>query len=320
MTLDGYRIAVLLPCRNEEPTVGGVVRSFREALPGARVYVYDNLSTDGTAGAASAAGAAVRSESLPGKGNVVRRMFADVEADIYVLADGDGTYEAEAAPSMIERLVAGNLDMVVGVRVADGKAWRRGHRLGNALMNRLIASQFGGGFADISSGYRVMSRRFVKTFPAESRSFEIEVELAAHSAQLRLPAADLPVGYAARPPGSESKLRTLRDGARALFAAGLLVKEWHPLRFFSLAGAACALLALGLAAPVLIEYRDTGLVPRLPTLVTSVGLGLAAGGCFLAGVVLDSVGRGRREAKRLAYLRCPSVRALPHARGEDGAG
>ena len=309
------RIAVLLPCRDEEPTVADVVRSFREALPGARVYVYDNGSADGTGRAAAAAGAIVRSEPRPGKGNVVRRMFADVEADIYVLADGDGTYEAAAAPSMIGRLDADNLDMVVGARVADGEAWRRGHRLGNALLNRLIASQFGGGFTDFYSGYRVLSRRFVKTFPALSRRFEIEIELTAHSAQLRLPAAEVPTRFAARPPGSESKLRTVRDGVRALLAVGLLVKEGRPLRFFAAAAAACALPALALAA----AGPDAGPGARSPALAAAAGLGLAAGGCLLAGVVLDSASRGRREAKRLAYLRYPSVRERP-PRGEDGAG
>ena len=303
-----YRVAVLLPCRNEEAAIGGVVRAFREALPQARVYVYDNASTDGGAAAAAAAGAVVRSEDLPGKGNVVRRMFADVEADIYVLADGDGTYDAAAAPALVERLVSGNLDMVVGVRAGEGgRAWRRGHRLGNALLDRLVNGWFGGRFTDVSSGYRVLSRRLVKSFPAASRRFEIEPELAAHCAHLRLPSAELPTRYAERTPGGESHLRTYRDGGRALLAIGLFVKELHPLRFFSLAGLACALLALALAAPVLRTYFETGLVPRLPTLVLAVGLGLTAGGSVLAGVILDSVNRGRREAKRLAYLRYPSV-------------
>lgn len=303
----GYRVAVLLPCRNEEASVGGVVRAFREALPGARVYVYVNASTDRTAEEAAAAGAVVRSEDLPGKGNVVRRMFADVEADVYVIADGDGAYEAAAAPALIERLVAGNLDMAVGVRAGEGgRVWRRGHRLGNALIDRLVNAGFGSRFTDTCSGYRALSRRLVKSFPAASRGFEIEVELAAHCAYLRLPWAELPTRYAERT-GGESKLRTWRDGGRALLAIGLLTKEAHPLRFFALAGLACALLALALAAPVLRTYFETGLVPRLPTLVLAVGLVLAGGGSVFAGAILDSVGRGRREAKRLAYLRHPSV-------------
>ena len=303
----GYRVAVLLPCRNEEASVGVVVRAFREALPGAQVYVYVNASTDRTAEEAAAAGAVVRSEDLPGKGNVVRRMFADVEADVYVIADGDGTYEAAAAPALIERLVAGNLDMAVGVRAGEsGQVWRRGHRLGNALISTLVNAGSGSRYTDAYSGYRALSRRLVKSFPAASRGFEIELELAMHCARLRLPCAELPTRFAERS-GGESKLRTWRDGARALLAIGLLAGEAHPLRFFAPAGLACALLALALAAPSLRTYVETGVATRLPALVLAVGLGLAGGGSVLAGAILDSAGRGRREAKRLAYLRYPSV-------------
>ena len=228
-----HRVAVLLPCRNEEASVGGVVRAFREALPGARVYVYVNASTDRTAEEAAAAGAVVRSEDLPGKGNVVRRMFADIEADVYVVADGDGTYEAAAAPALIERLVAGNLDMAVGVRAEEsGRVWRRGHRLGNALISALVNAGSGSRYTDAYSGYRALSRRLVKSFPAASRGFEIELELAMHCARLRLPCAELPTRFAERA-GGESKLRTWRDGARALLAIGLLAGEAHPLRFFA---------------------------------------------------------------------------------------
>ena len=308
MTTNPLSIAVLVPCRNEEGTVGGVVRSFRDALPEARCYVYDNDSTDGTADAARAAGAVTRREPAVGKGNVVRRMFADIEADVYVLVDGDGTYEAAAAPAMVERLVSDNLDMVVGARVADGRnAYRRGHRLGNALLNWLIKAQFGGRFTDISSGYRVMSRRFVKSFPAMSTRFEVEPELAAHCAHLRLPLVETPTKYVARPDGSESKLRTFRDGARALLSIGLMLKEFYPLRFFFLVSVLLGALAVALAIPVLAEFRETGLVPRLPTAVLCMGLGIAALGSFLSGVILDSVNRGRREFKRMAYLRYPSV-------------
>ena len=308
MTTNSLTIAVLVPCRNEEKTVAGVVESFREALPNARCYVYDNGSTDGTADAALAAGAVVRYEPVAGKGNVGRRMFADIEADIYILVDGDGTYEAAAAPAMVERLVSGNLDMVVGARVADGpNAYRRGHRLGNAAFTWLVNTQFGGRFKDAYSGYRVMSRRLVKTFPTMSQHFESELELAVHCAYYRLPCEERPTRYIERPSGSESKLRTFRDGARALLAIGLMVKEFHPLRFFSAASALLGLLAVAFGIPVLIEFRETGLAPRLPTAMLCMGLGLAALGSFLSGVILDSVNRGRREMKHLAYLRYPST-------------
>ena len=310
MTSRRLRLAVLLPCYNEEAAIAGVVESFRNALPGAQVYVYDNASTDATSERASGAGAVVRSEPLPGKGNVVRRMFADIEADIYVLADGDGTYEAAAAPGMVDKLISDNLDMVVGVRVeAEGQdAYRRGHRMGNALLNRLINMQFGGVFTDVSSGYRVMSRRLVKSFPALSQQFEIEPEIAAHCAHLQLPCAEIPTRYVERPAGGESKLRTFRDGRRALTTIGLLVKEAHPFRFFSVVAAVLALASLVLAAPIAVTYWETGLVPRLPTAVLCASLGLAAFGSFLVGIILDSVSRGRREMKRMAYLRYPSVR------------
>ena len=310
------RLAVLLPCHNEEAAIAGVVESFQQALPEAQVYVYDNASTDATSEQASSAGAVVRTEPLPCKGNVVRRMFADIEADIYILADGDGTYEAAAAPTMVDKLVADNLDMVVGVRVeAKGQnAYRTGHRMGNALLNRLINAQFGGVFTDISSGYRVMSRRLVKSFPALSQQFEIEPEIAAHCAHLQVPCAEVPTVYVERPSGSESKLRTFRDGRRALLTIGLLVKEVHPFRFFSIAGATLALAALVLAAPIAVTYWQTGLVPRLPTAVLCASLGLAAFGSFLIGIVLDSVSRGRREMKRIAYLHYPSVLEVCRAR------
>lgn len=312
-------IAVLVPCRNEEGTVGGVVRSFREALPDASCYVYDNGSTDRTTDAAIAAGAVVRREPALGKGNVVRRMFADIEADVYVLVDGDGTYEAAAAPAMVERLVSDNLDMVVGARVADGRnVYRRGHRLGNALLNWLIKAQFGGSFTDISSGYRVMSRRFVKSFPAASTRFEVEPELAAHCAHLRLPFGEIPTRYVERPDGSASKLRTFHDGARALLAIGLMLKEFYPLRFFFFVSVLLGALAVVLAIPVFVEFRETGLVPRLPTAVLCVGLGIAALGSLLSGVILDSVNRGRRELKRMAYLRYPSAQEARRRAANDG--
>ena len=310
MNSSRLEVAVLLPCLDEEVAIADVVAAFRRALPEARVYVYDNGSTDATAERAAAAGAVVRPEPLKGKGNVVRRMFADVEADVYVLADGDGTYDASATPVMVDRLVAENLDMVVGVRVEaeDQDAYRPGHRMGNALLSWLVCRMFGAVFTDISSGYRVMSRRFVKSFPALSRQFEIEPELAAHSAHLRLPCAEVPTRYTERPEGGKSKLRTLRDGRRAFLTIGLLVKEFHPFRFFTSAAVVLGLIAVALAVPIVLTFLETGLVPRLPTAVLCAALGLASLGSFLSGVVLDSVSRGRQEQKRMAYLRYPSVR------------
>ncbi len=309
MSPSRLRIAVLLPCLDEEVAIAGVVEAFRQALPEAQIYVYDNGSKDATSERAAAADAVVRSEPLKGKGNVVRRMFSDVEADVYVLVDGDGTYDASAVLGMVDKLVAGNLDMVVGVRIeAEGQdAYRPGHRIGNALLNLLIRFVFGAAFTDISSGYRVMSRRLVKSFPALSQRFEIEPELAIHCAHLRLPCAEVPTRYVERPEGGESKLRTLRDGRRALLTIGLLVKEFHPFGFFASVAVALGVAALALSVPIVSTFLETGLVPRLPTAVLCAALGLASLGSFLSGVVLDSVNRGRQELKRMAYLRYPSV-------------
>ena len=309
---ENFQVAVLLPCHNEERTIANVVRDFHAALPGAHCYVYDNASTDGTAAAARAAGATVRFERMLGKGNVVRRMFADIEADIYVLADGDDTVDASVAPAMVNKLIDHDIDMVVGIRVAlaGQNPHRRGHVLGNALLGWLIKTQFGGAFSDISSGYRVFSRRLVKSFPAMSRQFEIEPELDVHCADLRLPFAEMPTTLTERPSGSESKLRTLRDGMRALFTIGILVKEVHPFRFFSASSVVLALVSVVLAAPIVATFFETSLVPRLPTALLCVGLMLMACGSFLAGLILDSISRGRREQKRMAYLRHPSIQAL----------
>jgi glycosyltransferase involved in cell wall biosynthesis len=303
------RVAVLLPCRDEEAAIGATVSAFRAALPEATVYVFDNASTDRTAEVARAAGAEVRHEARPGKGNVVRRMFADVEADIYVLADGDLTYDASAAPAMVETLRSQRLDMLVGVRRASqDAAYRRGHRLGNRLLTGLVQRLFGRRFEDMLSGYRVFSRRFVKTFPALSQGFEIETELTVHALQLRLPAAEVETAYAPRPEGSTSKLSTYRDAVRILRMIGMLAKEEKPMLAF---GAVAALLFLPSAAmftSVLLEFLRTDLVPRLPTLVVSVaGMGLAVM-CLGCALVLDSVARGRREARHAAYLQHPAPR------------
>ena len=296
-------IAVLVPCHNEASAVAQVVQEFRRNLPTALIYVYDNGSTDGTADIARGNGAIVRTEPLLGKGNVVRRMFADVEADIYVMVDGDGTYDAAAAPELIERLVRDGLDMVNCARVpaADG-VYRPGHRFGNRILTGLVARVFGERLKDMLSGYRVMSRRFVKTFPALSTGFEIETEITVHALELRAPIAEVSAPYFERPLGSASKLRTIGDGMRILRLIVHLVKEERPLQFFSVIFAVLAAVSLALGAPVVLQFLETGLVGRLPTAVLATGLMILAFLSFFCGLVLDTVTRGRRELKRLIYL------------------
>jgi glycosyltransferase involved in cell wall biosynthesis len=302
------RIAVLVPCFNEEAAVATVVRDFRTSLPSAAVYVYDNNSTDRTLALAREAGAIVRRERRQGKGHVVRRMFADVDADIYVLVDGDATYDAPSAPRMIATLVGEHLDMVVGLRVDQAEAaYRRGHRTGNWLLTRFLSAVFGQAFKDILSGYRVFSRRFVKSFPVLSDGFEIETELTVHALELALPVAELETPYYARPQGSFSKLNTWRDGFRILGTIIKLYRSEKPLRFFSAIGAVLAALAIGLAVPVFITFLEQGIVPRLPTAVLSTGLMIVAILSVSSGLVLDTVTRGRREMKLLAYLSQPPV-------------
>ena len=298
------RIAVLIPCLNEETTVADVVAGFRQALPGVAVHVYDNGSTDATVERARNAGAVVHSEPRSGKGSVVRRMFADVDADVYVMADGDSTYDPSEAPVLVKRLVADELDMVVGSRtVNNGSHSRTGHAVGNRAFNRLYRWLFGAGFSDILSGYRVLSRRFVESFPAVSTGFEIEAEMSVHASQLRLPVAEVEVAYRSRPDGSESKLRTIADGWRIFSAMVVLLKDNRPLTLFGSMSAASMVAALFLGVPVVVDYSQTGLVERLPTAVLATGL-IAVGLVQLAvGLILDSVARGRVEAKRLAYLR-----------------
>jgi glycosyltransferase involved in cell wall biosynthesis len=304
-------VAVLLPCYNEEVAIGEIVRGFRAALPDATVYVYDNNSTDHTVTRAAEAGAVVRLEPLQGKGNVVRRMFADIEADIYVLADGDGTYDPKNAPAMIDRLTSSNLDMVVGARLAAAgdEAFRTGHRAGNRLLSGLVAALLPNRLTDMLSGYRVFSRRFVKSFPALARGFETETELTIHALELRMPVAEVAIPYAARPGGSASKLSTWRDGTRILATVMFLFKEARPFKFFASIAAILAALALGLAAPLVETYIRTGLVPRLPTAVLITGIMIVATMSFMCGVILDTVSRGRREAKRMRYLEIPSIAA-----------
>lgn len=303
-------VAVILPCYNEEAAIAKVVADFCTALPGARIYVYDNNSKDRTVEAALDAGAFVGRETRQGKGNVVRRMFSDVEAEVYVLADGDGTYDAASAPKMIEKLVTENLDMVVGARLAryEGEAFRRGHRFGNDLLTGCLGLFFGRTFTDILSGYRVFSRRYVKSFPALSSGFETETELSVHALALRMPVAEVSTPYGARPSGSASKLRTYRDGMRILVMMLILFKEERPLPFFSIIGAFLALLSVILAYPVIVTYFETGLVPRFPTAILSTGLMTLASLSFTCGLILETVTRGRREMKRLFYLSLPGPR------------
>jgi glycosyltransferase involved in cell wall biosynthesis len=304
------RVAVLIPCRNEAVAVPSVIAGFRAALPEATVYVYDNNSTDGTVAAARAAGATVRFEALPGKGNVVRRMFADVEADAYILVDGDDTYDPAAAPEMLRLLTERHLDMVVASRVTeDSAAYRPGHRLGNYLLTWIVRTLFGDRVSDMLSGYRAFSRRFVKSFPALSAGFETETEFTIHALDLAIPVAEMPALYKDRPAGSASKLRTSVDGLRILRAIILLVKEVHPMQFFFVGTLLLGLLSLAIGTPVVMTFLKTGLVPRLPTALLATALmGLAALSAT-CGLILDSVARGRKEQKRMAYLAIPAIGA-----------
>lgn len=296
-------IAVIVPCRNEEPTVQRVVLGFRAALPEATIYVYNNNSTDGTAAVAQAVGAVVRHEPLRGKGRVIRRAFADIEADIYVLVDGDDTYDAAVAATMVRLLIDEHLDMVIGARQADSStAYRVGHRFGNVLLTRIVRVVFGDRVSDLLSGYRVFSRRFVKSFPALASGFETETEFTIHALELGMPIAEIPTTYRERKAGSASKLRTFRDGFRILRTILILIKEERPLPLFSACAALSLLAGLGLGVPVTVEFLETGLVPRLPTAVLAMGLVVLSFLSLTCGLVLDSVMRGRKEIKRLAYL------------------
>lgn len=300
------RIAVLVPCYNEEVALPRVVAAFRAALPQATVYVYDNNSRDKTRDAARAAGAVVRTEPLQGKGHVVRRMFADIEADTYVLVDGDDTYDASAAPEMLRLLLENRLDMVTGVRVTDAAAaYRTGHRFGNAVLTGMVRRIFGNRVTDMLSGYRAFSRRFVKSFPALAEGFETETEFTVHALELRLPVGEVETAYKERPEGSTSKLRTYSDGLRILRTIALLVQRERPLTFFGVAGLVLLLAGVGLFLPVFVEYLRTGLVRRFPTAVLSTGLVLLSFLSFVCGLILDTVTRGRKEAKRIAYLSVP---------------
>jgi glycosyltransferase involved in cell wall biosynthesis len=300
---DAPRIAVVLPCHNEAASIARVVGEFRAALPQARIIVFDNASSDATAAVAAEAGAEVHFEPRPGKGNVVRRMFADIDADIYLMADGDGTYDAAAAPLLVACVAQDNVDMAIGARaMVMQDAHRRGHAIGNRLFNRLYHALFGAGFDDIFSGYRAFSRRFVKSFPALSSGFEIETELCVHASQLKLPTAEIVLPYGKREEGSSSKLRTFRDGARILSTFALLLKETRPALFFGSLAALAMALSFVLAIPIVTTFVATGLVPRMPTVVLCMGLTLFASLMVACGLILDSLARSRVEQKRILYL------------------
>jgi glycosyltransferase involved in cell wall biosynthesis len=300
------RVAVLIPCFNEEVAIGRVVADMRRALPGATIYVYDNNSRDGTVKVAAAAGAVVRSEPRQGKGNVVRRMFADIDADAYVLVDGDATYDAASAPAMVSLLLEERLDMVVGCRVhTAAEAYRPGHQFGNVMLTSVVAWLFGKSFTDILSGYRVFSRRFVKSFPALAKGFETETELTVHALELRMPIMEVETPYGARPEGSTSKLSTYKDGFRILRLILNLYKHERPLLYFGTLAALLALAAVALGIPIILEYARTGLVPRFPTAILATGITILASLSFTAGIILQTVTRGRQELKRLAYLQVP---------------
>jgi glycosyltransferase involved in cell wall biosynthesis len=301
------RIAVLLPCYNEEAAIAQTVAGFRAALPDAAIYVYDNNSRDRTAEVARDAGATVRTERMQGKGHVVRRMFADVDADIYIMADGDATYDAAAAPALVQRMIDEQLDMVVGARVhEEAQAYRRGHVFGNRVMTGFLARLFGRSFSDIFSGYRVFSRRFVKSFPVLSAGFEIETEISVHALELKMPVAEVPTRYFARLEGSTSKLNTWRDGLRILRTIIRLYRIERPLRFFGAIAVILVVMGFALSVDLAMTWMETGLVPRLPTAVLVTGLMILAALSFFAGLILDTVVRGRQEVRRLAYLALPA--------------
>lgn len=310
MTLPAnLKIAVLIPCYNEEAAIASVISDFRAALPAADIYVYDNNSSDRTVAVAREAGAIVRSEPLQGKGNVVRRMFADIDPDVFVMTDGDNTYDASAAPKMVQKLLDENLDLVNGKRVhADTEAYRPGHQFGNTLLTSLVAMIFGKRFDDMLSGYKVFSRRFAKSFPSLSGGFEIETELTVHALELRMPIAEIETTYSARPEGSESKLSTYADGYKILRMIAILIKEERPLQFFSALFGLFALSSIVLSIPIISTYMQTGLVPRQPTAVLATGLMLLGFLSLACGLILDTVTRGRKEFKRLQYLSVSSPR------------
>lgn len=309
------RIAVLLPCYNEALAIRAVIERFQKVLPDADIYVYDNNSDDGSSAIAREAGAIVRQETRQGKGFVVRRMFADIDADIYLMCDSDETYEAEAAPALVNKLIDEGLDMVVGSRAdATFGAYRPAHKLGNWMLSSLVRATFGQGFNDMLSGYRVFSRRFVKSFPVMAQGFEIETELTIHALQLEMPAAEVPTRFSERLEGSQSKLSTISDGLRILLTISVLLKLERPFHFFSIIGIALAATSLGFGLPVIADYFATGMVLRLPTALLAAGAMILASLSLCCGLILDTVTRGRKEAKRLCYLALAGPLALQDLR------
>ena len=309
--LTTFDIAVVIPCKDEAVAIGGMVTDLQALLPGARIYVYDNNSTDGTAQAATQAGAIVRAETRQGKGFVVRRMFADIDADIYMMIDGDNTYDLQAAPRLISHLITDGLDMVNGARQAvEEQAYRPGHAMGNKVMTGIVRRLFGEGFNDIFSGYRIFSRRFVKSFPVMSRGFEIETELTVHALSLEMPFKELPTDFKDRPEGSASKLRTVSDGTRILWTIINLLRQERPLRLFGAMSVILAFIAVALAYPLFVTFFETGLVPRFPTAILATGLILLASLSLACGLILDTESYGRREAKRMCYLAIPGIQAI----------
>lgn len=303
-------IAVLIPAFNEATTIGDVVKSFRVALPNARIYVYDNNSWDNTAARAKEAGAIVRREPLQGKGHVVRRMFSDIEADVYVMVDGDATYDAASAPRLVSRLIETQADMVVGARITEEKAaYRAGHKFGNKMLTGLVSAIFGDRFTDMLSGYRAFSRRFVKSYPALASGFETETELTVHALELDMITTEIQTPYGARPEGSLSKLSTIRDGIRILATIGRLMRDERPLLFFGALSGVIMFTALLLGMPVIGEYLSTGLVPRFPTAFLCGTLAVLSGIALVSGIILETVSLGRREMKRLAYNGIESLAA-----------
>ena len=315
-------VAVLIPCYNEELTITKVIREFKEVLPEADFYVYDNNSTDETILRASEAGAIVRQETLQGKGNVVRRMFRDVEADLYVMVDGDDTYDASKAPEMVRTAIAGSIDLVNGIRISDNseKTYRPGHEFGNHLLTSAVSLLFGNRIMDMLSGYKVLSKRFVKSFPAHSAGFEVETELTVHALVLSMPIAHISGKYNGRPEGSISKLRTYSDGMKILRLIMTLFKQERPLLFFSVLGSFLALLALVLGMPIIADYIQTGLVPRLPTAILSMGIMITSFLSFTGALILDTVTRGRRESRILQYLAIPFNRTIAHESSKQVVG
>ncbi|MDB5177135.1 MAG: glycosyl transferase [Candidatus Saccharibacteria bacterium] len=306
------QVAVIVPCYNEAQTIKKVVKDFKKALPGATIFVFDNNSSDETSRVAREAGAEVRFVALPGKGNVVRRMFADVDADVYLMVDGDATYDAASAPKMVQRLVDENLDMVVGCRTeqsTDNENYRPGHRIGNKLLTGSVQKMFSGNFTDMLSGYRVFSRRYAKSFTADSKGFETETELTVHALEMRMPFAEVMTPYFERPEGSESKLSTYKDGIKILKMILRLYSNERPLRFWGIIGSVFLILAIILSVPILIEFAETREVARFPTLIASTAISIASLLFFTIGLVLRTVTKGRKETNYLMYLAIPSVRS-----------